>query len=198
MSSAFQHPIFDEPDGVEASVKPKRFKFAPTFILDFSFSAAMLIGLTPTWRHVIDEHPWAGVASLPMLLVILACYWSKTLTISHLDGKGGDARTYVKSGALVTTGPYGWSRHPTYALAMLQFLLWSALGLYLQIFAPWSPLLLATVVCAPLGFFLVNDRVVMPTEEAMLRSLHPDEFDAYAARVNRWFGRRAAGGKAAN
>jgi len=25
----------------------------------------------------------------------------------------------------------------------------------------------------------------------MLRSLHPDEFDGYAARVNRWFGRRA-------
>jgi protein-S-isoprenylcysteine O-methyltransferase Ste14 len=31
----------------------------------------------------------------------------------------------------------------------------------------------------------------MPTEEAMLRRLHPDEFDGYAARVNRWFGRRA-------
>jgi len=192
MSSAFNHPVFDEPDAVDANVKPARFKFAPTFILDFSFSAAMLIAMTPTWRHVIFFHPWAGVASVPMLLVIFAVYASKTQTIRHLDGKGGDARTYVKSGALVTTGPYGWSRHPTYALAMLQFLMWSALGLYLQMFAPWSPLLLAAIVGVPLGFFLINDRVVMPTEEAMLRRLHPDEFDAYTARVNRWFGRRAA------
>jgi protein-S-isoprenylcysteine O-methyltransferase Ste14 len=192
MSSAFNHPVFDEPDAVDANVKPKRFKFAPTFLLDFGFSAAMLIGLTPTWRQVILFHPWAGVASVPMLLVIFAVYASKTQTIRHLDGKGGDARTYVKSGALVTTGPYGWSRHPTYALAMGQFLLWALLGLYLQTFAPWSPLLLAAVVGVPLGFFLVNDRVVMPTEEAMLRKLHPDAFDAYAARVNRWVGRRGA------
>ena len=123
--------------------------------------------------------------------MILACYFGKTLTVGWLDRGGGDARAYVKSAALVTTGPYGWSRHPTYALAMLQFLLWSALGLYVQAFAPWSALLLATVVAAPLGFYLINDLVVMPTEEAMLRRLHPDEFDAYAARVNRWFGRRA-------
>ena len=141
MSSAFPHRIFDEPDAVDAAVKPKRFKFAPTFLLDLGFSAAMLIALTPVWRHVIAHAPFAAIPSVVMLLAILACYMSKTLTIRHLDGKGGDARTYVKSGALVTTGPYGWSRHPTYALAMLQFLLWAALGVYLQIFAPWSPLL---------------------------------------------------------
>ena len=192
MSSAFNHPVFDEPDAVDATVKPKRFKFAPTFLLDLGFSAAMLMALTPVWRHVIAYKPWAAVPSVFMLMVILACYAMKPLTIRHLDGKGGDARTYVKSGALVTDGPYGWSRHPTYALAMLQFLLWAGLGAYLQMFAPWSPLLLAAVVCVPLGFFLVNDRVVMPTEEAMLRSLHPQEFDAYAARVSRWFGRKAA------
>ena len=190
--SAFHHPIFDEPDAVEATVKPARFKFAPTFVIDLSFSAAMMIALVPTWRYVIAVRPMAAVPSLLMLVVILACYFSKTLTIGHLDGKGGDARTYVKSGALVTSGPYGWSRHPTYALAMLQFLLWSVLGVYLQMFAPWSVLLWAGVLGVPLGFFLINDLVVMPSEEAMLRKLHPDEFDAYAARVNRWFGRKAA------
>ena len=191
MSSAFHHPVFDEPDAVEPSVKPKRFKFAPTFLLDLAFSAAMLIGLTPTWRWLIAHKPLYAIPSVVMLLAIFAVYASKTLTIKHLDGRGGDARTYVKSGALVTTGPYGWSRHPTYALAMLQFLMWAALGVYLQALSPWSPLLLAALVGVPLGFFLVNDLVVMPTEEAMLRKLHPDEFDAYAARVNRWFGRRS-------
>jgi hypothetical protein len=27
----------------------------------------------------------------------------------------------------------------------------------------------------------------------MLRNLHPEEYDAYAARVRRWFGRKAGG-----
>ncbi len=51
---------------------------------------------------------------------------------------------------------------------------------------------MAAVIGAPLGFYLVNDLLVMPTEEAMLRRLHPDEFDGYAAKVNRWFGRAIA------
>jgi protein-S-isoprenylcysteine O-methyltransferase Ste14 len=189
MSSAFPHPIFDEPASAEAGAKPKRFKVAPTFVIDLAFSALCLIGIAPVWREALTRGAVVAGPTFALLALILACYFGKTLTIGHLDGRGGDARAYVKSGALVQTGPYGWSRHPTYALAMLQFLAWAVLGVYIQAFAPWSPLLLATVVAAPLGFFLINDLVVMPTEEAMLRRLHPDEFDGYAARVNRWFGR---------
>ena len=191
MSSAFHHPIFDEPDSAEAGAKPKRFKVAPTFVIDLAFSALCLVGVAPAWKRALAQGAVVSVPTLALLAVILACYLGKTLTVGWLDGKGGDARAYVKSGALVTTGPYGWSRHPTYALAMLQFLLWAVLGAYVQAFAPLSLMLVVAVVGAPLGFFLVNDLVVMPTEEAMLRKLHPEEFDAYAARVNRWFGRRA-------
>jgi protein-S-isoprenylcysteine O-methyltransferase Ste14 len=191
MSSAFNHPVFDEPDAAEPGVRPKRFKVAPTFVIDLAFSALCLAGIAPVWRVALAQGAIVALPTSALLIVIMACYFGKSFTVTHLDGKGGDARTYVKSGALVTTGPYGWSRHPTYALAMLQFGLWAVLGLYVQAFAPWSALLAVAVVGAPLGFFLVNDLVVMPTEEAMLRRLHPQEFDAYAARVNRWFGRRA-------
>jgi protein-S-isoprenylcysteine O-methyltransferase Ste14 len=192
MSSAFQHPVFDEPDAAEPGAKPKRFKVAPTFVIDLSFSVLCLAGIAPVWRAALGAHgAIVAVPTFALLILILACYFGKTLTVGHLDGKGGDARTYVKSGALVQTGPYAWSRHPTYALAMLQFLLWSALGLYVQAFAPFSPFLWLAAIGAPLGFYLINDLVVMPTEEAMLRRLHPDAFDAYAAKVNRWFGRRA-------
>ena len=65
-------------------------------------------------------------------VLILACYAAKVLVIAHLSRQGGDARTYVKSAALVTDGPYAFSRHPTYLVAMVQFGLWSALALYLQ------------------------------------------------------------------
>jgi protein-S-isoprenylcysteine O-methyltransferase Ste14 len=119
----------------------------------------------------------------------MACYFGKVFVITHLDKQGGDARTYVKSSSLVTDGPYGYSRHPTYLVAMAQFLLWSVLALYLQTFMPWRPLMIAAALGLPLAFYLINDLVVMPTEEGMLRRLHPEEFDAYAARTRRWFGR---------
>ena len=91
---------------------------------------------------------------------------------------------------MVTDGPYAYSRHPTYLVAMIQFLLWSALALYLQIFLPWRPVMLAAALGLPVAFFLINEIVVMPIEEAMLRRLHPQDFDAYASRVRRWFGRK--------
>ena len=50
-----------------------------------------------------------GLVMAPTFLLgvlILLCYVGKVLVIAHLDKAGGDARTYVKSSALVTDGPY--------------------------------------------------------------------------------------------
>ena len=98
-------------------------------------------------------------------VLILMSYAGKVLVIAHLDKRGGDARTYVKSSALVTDGPYAWSRNPTYALAMLQFLLWAALALYLLALGPWRWALAVAAIGLPALFFLVNDARVhwLPT-----------------------------------
>jgi protein-S-isoprenylcysteine O-methyltransferase Ste14 len=192
MGAAFEHPIFDEPDAADSSEKPKTRKVAPTFVIDIGASIVCLVAIFPTWTAAIHHGGRIAVISGVFMALVFACYFGKLGVISHLSRQGGDARTYVKSGALVTDGPYGYSRHPTYTLAMLQFLLWSALAFYLQSVTPWKPGMLAAAILVPLGFYLVNDIVVMPTEEAMLRRLYPQEFDAYVARVNRWFGRRAA------
>jgi protein-S-isoprenylcysteine O-methyltransferase Ste14 len=145
----------------------------------------------PCWAADFDR----GLIMAPTFLLgvlILFAYAGKVLVIAHLDKRGGDARTYVKSASLVVDGPYGWSRHPTYALAMGQFLLWAALAFYLLALGPWRWTLACAAVGLPALFFFVNDRVVMPSEEAMLRGLYPDDYEAYAARVRRWFGRKAA------
>jgi protein-S-isoprenylcysteine O-methyltransferase Ste14 len=190
MSATLKSSLFDEPDAAEPSAPPKRFKFAATFVIDLAVSLAFVAMVLPPWREDFD----LGLIMAPTFVLgvlILASYVGKVLVVAHLDKRGGDARTYVKSSALVTDGPYGWSRNPTYALAMLQFLLWAALALFLLALGPWRWTLAIAAIGLPALFFVVNDRIVMPTEEAMLRKLHPDEYDAYAARVRRWFGRRA-------
>ena len=190
MSVELKSSLFDEPDAVDPSVPPKRFKFAATFVIDLVVSLAFVAVVLPCWAIDFDRGPIMA-PTFVIGVLILACYVGKVLVIAHLDRRGGDARTYVKSSALVTDGPYGWSRNPTYALAMLQFLLWAALALYLLALGPWRWTLAIAAIGLPAFFFLVNDRVVMPSEEAMLRGLHPEEYDAYAARVRRWFGRKA-------
>jgi protein-S-isoprenylcysteine O-methyltransferase Ste14 len=189
MPSAFDRSIFDEPNSLDRAAPVKKFKVAPTFVIDLAVSALYVLAVVPAWRTSIDIGLRVDLPSLLLGIAILACYAAKVVVVSHLDRRGGDARAYVKSSELVTDGPYAWSRHPTYAVAMLQFLLWSALALLLQAFLPWSPMLLAAAFGLPVIFYLVNDRIVMPTEEAMLRNLHPEAFDAYALRVRRWFGR---------
>ena len=189
MPSAFDRSIFDEPDSLEASAPKKKFKVAPTFVIDLVISALFVFAVMPTWRASMALSLGVNLVSFVLGLAICGCYLAKVLVVSHLDRRGGDARAYVKSSALVTDGPYGLSRHPTYAIAMLQFLLWSALALFLQVFTPWNPVMLVAAFALPVAFYFINDRVVMPTEEAMLRKLHPDDFDAYAAEVRRWFGK---------
>ncbi len=193
MSVVLKSSLFDEPAAADAEAAPKTFKVAATFVIDLAFSLVFVAAVVPIWVGEADR----GLVLAPTALIgvlILLCYAGKVFVIAHLDKSGGDARTYVKSSALVTDGPYAYSRNPTYFLAMIQFLLWAALAFYLQIFAPWRPWMLAAAVFLPALFFLVNDRVVMPTEEAMLKRLHPEAFDAYARRVRRWIGRSAPAG----
>ena len=190
MGVTLKSSLFDEPEAAEASAPPKRFKFAATFVIDLVASLAFVAVVLPCWAVDFDR----GLIMAPTFVIgvlILASYAGKVLVIAHLERRGGDARTYVKSSALVTDGPYAWSRNPTYALAMLQFLLWAALAFYLLALGPWRWTLATAAIGLPALFFFVNDRVIMPTEEAMLRKLHRDEYDAYAARVRRWFGRKA-------
>jgi protein-S-isoprenylcysteine O-methyltransferase Ste14 len=190
MNVTLKSSLFDEPNAVDPSTPPKRFKIAATFVIDLVVSLAFVAVVLPPWRTDFAR----GLIMAPTFLLgvlILVSYVAKVLVVAHLDKHGGDARTYVKSSALVTDGPYGWSRNPTYAVAMLQFLLWAALALYLLALGPWRWTLAIAAIGLPALFFLINDRIVMPTEEAMLRKLHPEEYDAYAARVRRWFGRKA-------
>jgi protein-S-isoprenylcysteine O-methyltransferase Ste14 len=73
--------------------------------------------------------------------------------------------------ALVTSGPYGWSRNPLYVAELV-----AMLGLLL----PCGEIALLVVPVA------VGQWLRMRWEEQVLAAEFPDEFREYAARVPRW------------
>lgn len=183
----------DEVPGDVVALAPEKraFRFAGTFILDFGLTAICCLAALEVFAEIPESiAAFAGVLFFGH--VIVGCYVGKVLVINYLDNRGGDARTYVLSSSLVDSGPYAWSRNPTYLLAFVQFLSWAAMLLWVQAFEPFHGLVVATMLAVPAAFYFVNERKIMPSEEATLRKLHGAAFDAYAARVSRWLGRARA------
>lgn len=76
--------------------------------------------------------------------------------------------------ALVTTGPYRWTRNPMYVgMALLYAALAVALGVL------WALVTLMAVL-------VVIDRVVVPREERHLKAAIGDAYARYQAEVRRW------------
>ena len=83
-----------------------------------------------------------------------------------------------KHTALVTWGPYAWTRNPIYVAHTLV-----ALGVGLV----WTRSAWALVTAA--GAWCITDRVTVPAEEAALEELFGADFERYRGRVGRWWGR---------
>lgn len=81
--------------------------------------------------------------------------------------------------ALVTTGPFSWSRNPIYLgnAAVLT-------GAGLAFANPWF------FLAAGMSVALVT-RLAIVREEAHLAALFGRDWEAYRRRTNRWFGRRS-------
>ena len=100
-------------------IGPAPFRFAPTFKIDLVFSLVYVALFVWTWAHGGHRLWHCAVAGLFGFLLVL-CYAGKVAIIGFLNQRGGDARTYVISSGLVTTGLYAYSRNPTYLLTLVQ------------------------------------------------------------------------------
>ncbi len=83
---------------------------------------------------------------------------------------------------LIESGPFAWSRNPLYVGNLA---LWAGVGLLAG-----RPVLVAILVTV----LAVHYRFVVAWEEANLRARLGATYDAYAARVGRWFGGGGAPG----
>jgi protein-S-isoprenylcysteine O-methyltransferase Ste14 len=170
------------------SGKSAPFRFAPTFKIDLVFSVAYAAMFIHLWGRLEHTPLVCGIAASSGFALVL-CYAGKVYIIESLSRRGGDARHYVVSSGLVTDGLYAFSRNPTYFVTLVQCLLWTAMLVVLQMFAPIEPLPFVASILAPVLFFVVMDRVI-DREDAALSAAHPEAFEAYSRNVGRWFGRK--------
>ena len=176
--------------GADEAHEAAPFRFAPTFIIDFITSSFYVPLFALCWVRAPHGVVISAIAGL-LGLAVACCYFGKVFIIGFLNKRGGDARNYVISSDLVTTGLYAYSRNPTYLLTLVQYILWSVLLVFLQAFAPFHWIAFALSIVLPVAFFVVMDRVI-DREDAALSARHPEAFAAYAKEVGRWIGRRRA------
>ena len=99
-------------------------QFSNIFRVDFAaalaYTAATLYLLA---RNDLFPH------AAPVLLALVAAYAVlhvvKILLVIYLERRGGDAREFVGSERLVTSGVYAFSRNPVYVLSLVQSFVWS-------------------------------------------------------------------------
>jgi protein-S-isoprenylcysteine O-methyltransferase Ste14 len=121
-------------------------------ILNVAFPSLFAVGGPPTALRVFSI-----VVLIPGVLVWI---WSVVLILRN-----------VPRGELITSGPYGWVKHPLYTGVALLVL-------------PWIGFLLNSWLGAALGLVLyVGARIYAPEEEASLARSFGDRWDAYRRRV---------------
>jgi len=166
-------------------------QFSNIFRVDFTASLAYT-SATLFFLARDDLSPPAARTLLVLAAVYAILHGVKVLLVIYLERRGGDAREFVGSERLVTSGVYAWSRNPVYVLSLVQSFVWSLILIGLGAGGPDAWLACALAPALLYGHYWGMDRLIVPHEEAALRRRHPEAFPAYCARVRRWVGWRRA------
>jgi protein-S-isoprenylcysteine O-methyltransferase Ste14 len=145
--------------------------FPPPFV----YVAGILVGwlLNRRWRLPITG---GGSSAREALAVVLMVAWL-AISVGAFAAFRRHKTTIVPNrpaSAVVTDGPYRYTRNPMYVSLVSLYL-----GLALLMNTWWAIILLPVVI-------LVVDRKVIAREERYLSSAFPDAYGPYSARVRRW------------
>ncbi len=146
------------------------FVLPPPVYFAVAFAGAMLLhALVPL---PFPDFPWRIILGTGLLVIAI-------IGLGVLVGSFRKRRTtlnpFGSPATLLVDGPYRFSRNPMYLGLVAAYL-----GGCLLAQSVW-PILLLTIPLAILS------RVVIPYEEASLRTVFGADYDAYCARVGRWF-----------
>jgi protein-S-isoprenylcysteine O-methyltransferase Ste14 len=136
---------------------------------------AILIALPILFHYLLPvmtlvPAPYAYAGTVPMLLGLALMSWTAQ---SFRKAETG-YQLQRESPALMTSGPFGFSRNPMY-LGMLVWLVGLAV-------------LLGSLIgfLFPILLFLLANFLLIPTEERRMDSLFGEQFVAYRQHVRRW------------
>lgn len=150
--------------------RPNRIPWPPLIYLGAVIAAVLvhvLVPLTlPDWLKPI--------AALLGLMLLIGGVTIDVAAIRTLGKHRTTVMPHRASSALVTDGPYAFSRNPIYLGNTI-----ALLGLALVFEVPWF------LVAAPLAALIVQ-KLAIEREERHLAARFPEEWSAYSARVRRW------------
>jgi protein-S-isoprenylcysteine O-methyltransferase Ste14 len=127
-----------------------------------------LLGAHRYYYHGVRIHEFIG------LLIVGAGSWLSSYAAGVFSGRNTTHNPYGQPTEFVNVAPFTFTRNPMY-LGLTVILLGFAVFF-------WSPLMLL----APIIFFLVIDRVVIPREEERLERTFGAPYQDYQRRVRRW------------
>ncbi len=131
--------------------------------------ATLILHLLGSYNHrAVHFHQLAG------LLLVAAGTGLSAYAAALFSARDTTRNPYGEPAQFVTIAPYTFTRNPMY-LGVTTILLGFAIFF-------WSPVM----VLAPIIFFLVIDRVVIPREEHTLERTFGAAYQDYQRRVRRW------------
>ncbi|MFN3700129.1 MAG: methyltransferase family protein [Alphaproteobacteria bacterium] len=162
--------VIDENENRDARKKdaPKIIALPPNILL-----VMIVAGLVLNWLFPVSfGHMWGGAGLMILGLSIGLIFWCKIL----FDRAETNIRPDLPTHAIVTEGPFKYSRNPIYLAFLLGFS-----GLAMLADAPIMLLLL------PILWFVLERYVIRPEEEYLAEKFG-EEYTDYMGRTNRWVG----------
>ncbi len=138
------------------------------------FAASVVAGLLLQWIHPLPVLPSGAGLPIGIALAVVGITLCRS-AVAAFRQVGTSIQPGDPASAIVTTGPYRFSRNPIYlGMALL------AAGIGLLANAGWVLALLALAL-------VVIQKGVIEREEAYLGRRFPNAYPAYTQHVRRWF-----------
>ena len=147
---------------------PRRFPFPPAIPL-IGLVASWGLGLI--WPIRVEQPTWAFWLGLILAIApFVQAIWAVRTFVRH----GTPVNALGEVRAIVTEGPFSYSRNPMYLTLMVAYV-----GLALLFNLPWAAVLLVPV------FLALHFGVILP-EERYLAARFGEPYLSYMRRVRRW------------
>lgn len=140
----------------------------PTYLLLFLIAIMILHYYAPIYELI--TYPYTLFGIVPIISGFVINIWADRL----LSGSGTTVKPHEKPSALVTSGPFSFTRNPQY------------LGFFLILFG-------VSIWCGTVGAFIppwfflyAMQKIFIPMEEENLLDVFGDEYLEYQKKTRRW------------